>query len=295
MKRLAIPALILGAALAVGCEQHNPTALEPMEAAFNKKPPKDDSGGGSVTSECGGKTDLLDSRIDLAWAAVEGSGVGPDRDALYEGGVNGVHGKIFYHDRGCSRSFDAVFDPDLNSSSDPRKLMFHFPAGYGLPTGGVASGPFVNFTGLMRLGSDINVVGTSDSRDAKIEEKNAGAPRAWEFPATVAYRPGYPDYGTAGATDFRFNTDIKGCERLVYDEIRLERTGGSEGYAGVGTPVDGKYEFGQWDHTVMGSWTVESEPGSGHMAQCFGKQGKQWVEGPTMSMPFKVTITERRP
>lgn len=249
-------------------------------------------GGGGVKSECGGSTSLLDSRIDLVWQGV-GVGIRSDGLGTYVDGNDGVHGKIFYHDLGCSRSLDAVFDPDFNSSSNPRKLVFHFPEESGLATGGVASGPFINFQGLMRLGSDINEAGVSDSRDAKVEEKNPGAARALEFPATVAFRPGYPDYGTAGTSGFRINTGIKGCEELEYDEIRFERTAGADGYQGVGSPDAGTFEYGQWSHEIMGEWTVESS--DPHTARCFARQGNRLVQGPEMSMPFSVTITERRP
>ncbi len=297
MKRFVIPSLILAAAFTAACAQDHTPALEPAEVLFNTKK---GGGGGGVTSECGGSTDLLDSRIDLRWEDGTGSGIRSDGKNEYKGGQGGVHGKIFYHDRGCSRSFDAVFDPDASQSSNPRKLVFHFPADNdaNLPSSGVASGPFMNFTGLMRLGSDINTADVSDSRDAKVEEKNPGAPRAWEFPGTEVLRPdNYPDYGAFAYSNFGFSTDIEGCERLEYDKIKLTRKQGIGGYQPVGSPnEDGTYSYGQWSHEQehWGEWTVESiEP---HLAQCF-KSSKGTLEpnGAKMAMPFKVTITERRP
>ena len=71
-----------------------------------------------------------------------------------------------------------------------------------------AGAPFVNFRGIQFLGSDVNKDGTeTGGRDAKIEEKSAGAPRGLEFPSVSAVRPDYPDYnGTSPAPKFRFGS-----------------------------------------------------------------------------------------
>jgi hypothetical protein len=253
---------------------------------------------GSGQSDCGGRTDLVDSRIDLEWDAVQVSGVGGDGLGLYRGGEDGLNAKIFYHDPVCSQSSDAIFNTG-GGRNDLRRLVYHFPAGNdaGLPSGGIRGATWLNFQGLMRIGSDLGADGVANSRDAKIEAKMPGSLRAVEFPSAVAFRPGYPDYASSGGTKFRLGSgvslDIKGCEKLEYDLIRLERTGGFEAYQATGGSAGG-VPLAQWSHEVTGGWVVESV--APHMAQCYHTvKGKLATNGSPMPMPFRVTITERRP
>lgn len=280
---------VLAAFAAVACTADSPTRPGPDDPVFAK--PGD--GEGLVSSDCGGRTELRDSRAALEWSGR----IGGDASAVFTGDEAGVHAKIFYHDGNCSRSGDLVFDADMNSRKDKRHLTFHFPEGNdaGLPAGGVAAAPFVNFQGLMFLGSDIGTIGESDSRDAKVEEKDPGAARANEYPSPVAERPGYPEYNVAGSRPFRFRSmGLAGCEELEYAGIRLTRT------AGAYTEVQPDPRLGQWSHSVdeLGSWTVESLPvdgGTEHRAQCYAAaQGTLQPNGSPMNMPFMVTIAELR-
>lgn len=244
-------------------------------------------------SDCGGNADLADSRIDLVWDD-GANGVRSDGAGTYEGFRNGVEAKIFYYDAICSRSADAIFRTG-GSRTAPRRLHLYFPEGSGLPTGGVAAEVSLNFIGLMRLGSDANGNGIIDSRDARIDAKNDDAPRAMEYPNTVAIRPDeYPNYGFHAHEPFTMSTDVRGCERLRFARIRLERTAGAAGYQLTGgTDSDGT-PFGQWDPAVAGGWVVETV--APHEAQCLTSVKNTLVEsGPPFSMPFRVTISERRP
>jgi hypothetical protein len=255
----------------------------------------------SVTSECGGQTDLRDSRVTLDWGAPSTApGVTADAYGTYTGGQGGVHGKVFYHDAICSRSGDLVFDPDKDAAKPARKLVFNFPADNDLqlPTG-VKAGPFVNFRGIMMLGSDgANGApdGVSNGRDAKIEAKNPGAPRGWEFPALSAERPDYPtNNGTTTTPEFRFSyTGIAGCEALRYDKIRMTRHDlNAAAFVPTGTFASDGTPLGQWDDKLPGGWTVESvEP---HHAQCMvTKKGNLVNNGSKMEMPFRVVASEVR-
>jgi hypothetical protein len=273
--------------------RHNPLELAPRATSGGEPP--------SVQSECGGKTDLLDSRVTLEWGSPSTApGVTADEYGTYTGGQGGVHGKVFYHDAVCSRSGDLVFDPDKNAASPARKLVFNFPAGnsLNLPSG-VKAGPFLNFRAIMMLGSD-GANGTKDEvsngRDAKIEAKNPGAPRALEFPALTADRPDYPTFtGTTTTPEFRFNyTGIPGCETLRYEKIRMTRDArNADAFVSTGTFTAEGTPLGQWDHTRPGAWTVESvEP---HLAQCMvTKKGTVVDNGKKMTMPFRVAATEVR-
>lgn len=276
----------LAALVAVACTADSPTTLAPDQPVFAK--PGGDAGG-LVSSECGGKTELRDSRATLTWSG----SIGGDGSDAFTGDEAGVHAKVFYHDGGCSRSGDLVFDADMNSRKVKRHLTFHFPEqnGAGLPSGAVAAAPFVNFQGLMFLGSDIGVPEVSDSRDAKVEEKNPGAPRAAEYPSPSAERPGYPAYSEAGSRPFRFNSmGVAGCEVLEYAWISLTRNAGSY------EQVQADPLLGQWSHSALGAWIVESVGEEGaHWAQCYvSVQGSLEKNGPPMNMPFSVSIAEVR-
>jgi hypothetical protein len=301
MKRPAISSAILAAALTVGCVQDR-TALEPFEAAFNKG--KGGSGDGTVSSDCGGQTALRDSRASLNW---EGS-IRDDGRGAFVGDESGVHAKIFYHDGNCSRSGDLVFDADMNAKgSNRRHLTFHFPADndLNLPAHATAA-PFINFRAIQFLGSDIGVPGAIDGRDAKVEEKDPGAPRGWEYPSASAERPDYPTFnGTTEARSLRIDAGLPGCDLLRIEKIRMTRTGGVNGFRATGGSVNGA-PLGAWSHLEadLGAWmveTVETENSAGqtgHWAQCevTGQGGGvRTPNGSPMHMPFTVTVAERRP
>lgn len=293
---------VLAAMAAVACTADSPTTLTPDEPLFAKP----GGGDGLVTSDCGGKTQLRDSRARLTWS---GSFITGDASGdTFEGDQGSVHAKIFYHDGGCSRSGDLVFDADMNGKKDARHLTFYFPArnDAGLPSDGVAAAPFVNFQGLMFLGSDIGEPVESDSRDAKVEEKDPGADRAQEYPPASAERPGYPTYNLAGQKAFRFRyMGVSGCDELEYARIKLTRTAGSY------SEVQPDPLLGQWSDQAadLGVWTVESLPAwadlnengledegeTAHWAQCYATvQGSLQQNGAEMDMPFVVTIWELR-
>lgn len=290
MIRRALPsALLLTAVFAAACEQSSPTDLAPLAPQYAKP---GSGGGGSLTSECGGSTILLDSRVHLDWGTSTSAGITSDGGGLYKGDVDGVHAKIFYHDGGCSRSGDMVFDPDMQQKNGPRKLVFVFGENNaGVPSGAYASAPFVNFRQLMQLGSDVNKDGnTTGGRDQKIEEKSPGAERGLEYPATLATRPSYPTTNL-----FRIGTSAPGCETLEYESITLQRTGGVDGFVKTGNKASDGLEMGQWEHGAsvpVGTWVV-----SGGNARCYKTvKGKLELngDGSFFSMPFSVTVTEVR-
>lgn len=296
MRRLVLSsALLITAVAAAACEQSRaPTEVGDLGAVFAAK---DGGGGGStVTSECGGRTVLLDSRVALDWGTT--LAIRSDRDGadgVYTGNVDGVHAKIFYHDSDCSRSGDMVFDPDMQQKNGPRKLVYVFPAGNpaGVPAGSYTDAPFINFRQLMILGSDINTLGVVDGRDAKIEEKSPGALRGLEYPSPTAVRPDYPMTPNGPSPKIRIGTSVPGCETLEYQSITLERKKGR--FYKIDPEVlasDGK-SMGQWSHEVadLGEWVV-----SGQSAQCLRtlKGGKQEYNGAAFDMPFSVVVTEVR-
>lgn len=257
-----------------------------------------------ATSECGGKTALLDSRVKLVWTDQTTSGIRSDGSGPFEGGQNGVHGKIFYHDGGCSRSGDMVFDPDMLAGGGPRRLVFRFAVGNpaGVAAGDYRSAPFINFRQLMQLGSDVNGDGLRDANndgiadgmDQKIEEKSPGAMRGLEFPATVALRPTYPVTINGDAPMFRVGAGAPGCEELEYESIRLERIQGVTGFVATGRTSSKGLPMGQWEHASsypVGEWVV-----SGDNARCYktlkGKLVR--VNEDFFPMPFSVVVTEVR-
>jgi hypothetical protein len=257
----------------------------------------------TVVSACGGRTEFLDSKASLSWASLadlaSSTGVTNDGQGTYDGGTGSVHGLIFYHDAGCARGGNLLFDPDRNAGTPVRKLVFNFPAGNdaGIPSTPIASGPYISFYGLMQLGSDV----TWDSamptgRDANIEAKYPGSATALEYPSLSGEWPTYQS-GTAGNSLIQL-TGITGCSRLEYERIRLTRTAGIDGFeqlpgqrAADGSPL------GRWRPLRNGAWIIESvDTGTpaGHAAQCWvsGKGGKWVKNGSPMNMPFRVMVTE---
>jgi hypothetical protein len=254
-----------------------------------------------VNSECGGQTELTDSRASLSFASLSSlasaSGITGDGTSPYIGGSEGVHAKIFYHDAICSRSGDVVFDPDKDRFRPARKLVVYFPAnnGIGLSSTGVNVGSSITFSALMQLGSDVTWDLTNEvGRDAKIDAKIPGAPRSLEYPAAIADRPGYPTGGIP-TPKFRIALGISGCETLEYALIRSTRDGGLDGFEQlVGQYGSDGSPLGQWSAARNGTWTVESvDTGAGHAAQCYvTKKGSLVANGSPMNMPFKVSIAE---
>lgn len=252
-----------------------------------------------LNSECGGKTELLDSRARLQWEDLEVRGDGSPYERQ-----GSVHVKIFYHDSNCSRSGDLVFDPDGNGGTTPRAMRFHFPPNdAGVPTGEVSAAPAINFRSLMQIGSDLNGDGVANARDAKIEAKFGLVPRSLEVPSNVQYRPDYPAYPTGPATPIRFsNMGLRGCEALEFDLIRLTRHTGAFVAVNAVSAFDG-LPLGEWSAAPadLGTWTVESAETvrngvSGHWAQCYvTKKGTLVQNGSPMQMRFRVSITEQRP
>src|SRR5688572_10615135 len=102
MKHIRLSGFIISAAFISACDAV-PTATEsPIDAGMTAAPRF------TVTSDCGGQTDLRDSRTTLVWASRDElgatSGITSDGRGAYAGGTQGVQGKLFYHDAGCSRS-----------------------------------------------------------------------------------------------------------------------------------------------------------------------------------------------
>src|SRR5687767_4741080 len=142
MRHLRLSGIIVSAAMISACDAV-PTATQSAIDSRTGASPRF-----TVSSECGGQTDLRDSRSSFVWASRDElgatSGITSDGRGEYVGGTQGVQGKLFYHDAICSRSGDVVFDPDKNTYKPARKLTFHFPANsIGLPTTGVASGAYM--------------------------------------------------------------------------------------------------------------------------------------------------------
>ena len=293
---LALSTLIMATAAAACSESRGPVEITEPSAVFGKTTT-------SVTSDCGGSTELRDSRADLTWPSISTReyAVRDDGFGTYEGGTGSVHGKIFYHDSGCSRSGDIVFDPGMNARKNPRHLTVFFPENkLGLPTDGVKAGPFINFTAAMQLGSDVDRNGAVNGRDAKMEAKDnlKGTIRTLEHP--VAF-DGLPNHDNLPNKErrFRLGVGISGCESLEYDEIRYTRIAGS--FVRVDPASDGTL-LGQWSDAVNGAWVAESVETvrnnvPGHWAQCLitskGTLAVNDAASP-MSMPFRVDVAERR-
>lgn len=286
-------ALALGAVALLGACSDASAPLEPDEAAFAKPANPgggggggDGDGGGLQKSECGGKTDLLDSRVSLTWSgAITGDGFGD----TFVGDQDGVHAKVFYHDQGCSVSGDIVFDPDMNGRKVKRHLTVAFPAGNDLGLGTESAQPFINVRAAMQLGSDIATADVVDGRDAKMEAKSALRPRNLEFPSAVAVYPGYERTGNA-AWRFRLSyTGIPGCDLLEFTEVQVTRTAGV--YAATGGVASDGLALGAWSATDAGAWEVETV--GAHEAQCYATSGGTEVpNGAPMTLPFRVTIQE---
>ena len=295
MKQFAVSLLALSALAAFGCSEQAQTVLEPDQALFARPGGGGGSGGGGgLTSECGGSTALLDSRAELNWGTSHA--IRNDEAGAYRGGsADGVHAKIFYHDGGCSRSGDMVFDVDMGKKNGTRRLVFLFPETSPIGHKEQRSAPFVNFRQLMQLGSDVNTDGwLTGGRDKKIEEKDPGSLRGREYPDDFATRPNYPETLSGAAPPFRIGTEAAGCETLEYAEITLRRTGGVEGFQKVEGLSSDLLEMGQWEHASeypAGTWVVE-----GQTAQCLKsvKGGKLEPNGGPFLMPFSVTVIEVR-
>jgi hypothetical protein len=256
-----------------------------------------------LMSDCGGSTTTLDSRVSLEFASLgtlsSSSGMTNDGGGAYNGDSQGVRAKIFYHDPSCSRSGDLVFSPAQDPYQPARKLVVRFPAGntLGLPTTDVKIGPYLNFSSIMQMGSDV----TWDAlipvgRDARIEASAPGNGHSLEVPQTVVLRPGYPTTPMVHP-HLHVTVGLPGCEAMEYDSIRMTRVGGLDGFeqlpgqrAADGSPL------GQWKVTRDGVWIVESvDTGTpaGHAAQCYvTKKGKPAANGTPMNMPFRFVASE---
>lgn len=301
--------LALAIAVAAACTDSPTELLRPAAAAFGKGNgngngggPSDGDSGGGGKSECGGTTALPDSRAILDWSADDAvSGDGSD---VFTGDQAGVHAKIFYHDGGCSRSGDIVFDADMNSRRNKRHLTFHFPENRPAEVGQtVTAAPFIAFPRAMQLGSDIGSDGAVNGWDANIYEKNATAPRGMEHPSPAATYPGHLRMADPTWV-FHFPLGINGCEVLRYDAVAITRESAPSGFEELTGTIEFSeqtYQLGQWSEVQhLGRWTVRSvatsrDDRSGHWATCWTSTGSGEIEnGEAMDMPFTVEITEDR-
>lgn len=135
--------------------------------------------------------------------------------SVYQGGLCGVHGKIFWYDKSLSQSGDAVFDPDKDRAAcgSARKLNI-------APFGAV--GPSMNFAAIMQLvagearsqqfGMTIGVKGCerlvysaeveSSVRVTRISGNSTDALGTWEAVSEVNHRAGC--YNFVGGS-YRYN------------------------------------------------------------------------------------------
>lgn len=299
MHRRHLPFLLLATGALAACQE-----IPTESSTVLSRAPKPLGAVALTGSECGGQTELVDSRVSLAFASLSelasSSGITGDGTQPFLGGAKGVHAKVFYHDAICSRSGDVVFDPDKNNYRPARKLTVYFPAGngLGLSTAGVKIGPFMNFAALMQLGSDVTWdLDSPVGRDAKIDAKYPGAIRSLEVPATSVERPGYPT-SNVPTSRFRIDLGISGCETLEYERTQTSRTGGLGEFQqliGQRSSFDNS-PLGQWNAARNGTWTVQSaDTGTpaGHAAQCYvTKKGSLVTNGAPMNVPFRVSVTE---
>jgi hypothetical protein len=151
MKRIILPgALVLAAIFAIACSENISATLEPSEVQLSKK------GGGSTDTDSRAiwewSNDMSDgstpTKIRGDGRLADGSAAGNDRSE-FQGGVCGVHGKIFWNNPSLSRSGDAVFDPDANNSGSCAARKIHFDLGGDSP---IVSGPSTNAREVMQLG-----------------------------------------------------------------------------------------------------------------------------------------------
>ncbi len=284
----------LGLALTVlgACSDASTRLAGVDDAAFARGGRPGGDGGGLQNSECGGKTDLLDSRVQLTWGgAIGGDGLGN----TFVGDQDGVHAKIFYHDQGCSVSGDLVFDADMNGHKVKRHVTISFPAGNDLGLGTVETAPFINFQNVMMLGADAGGLGVVDGRDAKMEAKAPGRDRNLEYPSTSAEYPGYERRQNPAAPFAISSTGIPGCDRLEFEKVRIERTSGT--YVDSGDTNGAGEALGSWDPAAPGSWSIQTVAnGAGiHAAQCYDVSGNASIpNGGAMDLPFSVTAVEVR-
>jgi len=257
-----------------------------------------------LSGGCGGQTQYTDSRASVTWEdlATLGSTTGITSDGLgsYVGGSQSVKATLPYHDASCARSGDLIFDPDSENGSPARKLRLYFPANNdaGVPSGGISSGPYIDFPALMQLGSDVTWDPSFPTgRDANIYEKYGTILRTVEYPALSGEWPDYPVTQQPVTPIFQI-IGAPGCSRLVYERIRITRTAGAEGFEQlVGMRASDGAPLGKWSPSSRtGTWLIESvDTGTpaGHAAQCWISSRNKWVaNGSPMNMPFKVVVSE---
>jgi hypothetical protein len=285
-------ALVMGTTVLLGACTEDSTPFEPHAAAFSKGGKPGGGGDGLLSSECGGKTNLLDSRVSLTWS---GAITGDGRGNTFVGGQDGVHGKIFYHDQSCSVSGDIVFDADMNAKRIKRHLTIAFPAGNDLGLGTVTTAPFVNFASAMQLGSDAGQPHSDDGRDAKMEAKDPLRPRNVEYPSLTATYPGYELRNDPDRPLRLASTGIAGCDPLIFSMVEITREAGRFDHV-AGTAADGK-SLGAWSHEVEGAWTIRTVANDDgvHEARCYTTSGNtESPNGAPMHIPFTVTVVEIR-
>lgn len=199
MKHFTLSVLALSALAVGGCSEQSPapTEVASIEPQFAVK------GGGTKTEESDPMTRwVFQASFTDASGAEQPYGITGDGAGPYEGGLCGVHAKIFW--TSGNSGGDAVFDPDMNrpGKCTPRFLNFALP---GRTTS--QEGPFTNVLRIMD--TELNVPRSQHMRFTSLKLANCeriqyGKPTASDTdPVWATEEPGVRVTRTDGAARTR--------------------------------------------------------------------------------------------